>query len=121
MAKILVIEDEAAIRNDLAELLTFEGYTVTSAPNGKEGVELALQFKPDMIICDLRMPELDGFGVLKAIRGNPETANMIFAVLSAYASDMDVENSMALGANAYLKKPIAVEDLLATIQRLLNG
>lgn len=116
MSRILVIEDEITIRDGILDILTFEDFDVLGAENGIVGVQLAKEHKPDMIICDLIMPELDGYGVITAIRNDPDMQDIPFVFLSAKSSKSDIEKGLALGANAYLTKPFNPNDLLTAIR-----
>jgi signal transduction histidine kinase len=115
MAKILVIEDEQAVRENLLELLEAEDFEAIGAGNGKAGVELAKTQLPDLIICDVMMPELDGFGVLTALRSSPDTQTIPFIFLTAKADKMDLRQGMSLGADDYLTKPFTRSELLGAI------
>lgn len=108
------------MRRNLSLMLEFEGYRVCSAENGKVGVELALQERPDLIICDVMMPELDGYGVVQALRANPDFTNTPFIFLTAKGDKADVRVGMNFGADDYLTKPVLREDLLGAVQSRLN-
>src|SRR5450432_1993705 len=99
MRKILVIEDETAIRNNLARFLRAEGYAVTAAENGVVGVAAARTERPHLIICDIRMPELDGYGVLAALRQDATTARIPFMFLTASADRAERHLGLAQGAD----------------------
>src|SRR5689334_1008872 len=99
MTKVLVIEDEPAIRNNLVILLEKEGFETLSAENGLFGIELARAYLPDLIICDITMPELDGYGVLDNLRQDTATASIPFIFLSARADKADMRRGMLLGAD----------------------
>ncbi|MGC1393136.1 MAG: response regulator [Coleofasciculaceae cyanobacterium] len=120
MAKILVIEDEETVRDNIWELLDAEGFETLVAENGAVGVELATQALPDLILCDLRMPELDGYGVLKALRSDPTTAAIPVLFVTARASQAELSYGMGLGANAYITKPFSLSELLAAIAQVLS-
>lgn len=120
MKKILVIEDELSVRTNLAKLLEAEGFDVVSAPNGKAGIPLAEEQVPDLILCDIAMPEIDGFGVLQALRGNPLTAQIPFIFLTAKTERSDWRQGMELGADDYLTKPFTRSELLSAIQTRLK-
>ncbi len=115
MTTILVIEDEAAIRENLTDLLEAEGYEVVSAANGRLGVQLARQHLPDLILCDILMPDLDGYGVYQELRQDPVTAIIPFIYLTAKANQADVRAGMTLGADDYLTKPFTREEVLQAI------
>lgn len=119
MAKILVVEDEDDIRNNLRRFLRLEGYEVVEAENGRRGVEEALANLPDLIICDLMMPELDGFAVLREVRGNPRTRHIAFCFLTASAERDTCYEGLAQGADEYVTKPFNLAELRALIERML--
>ena len=116
---ILLIEDDITVRENTAELLELSGYKVVTAAHGKKGVELVEQLMPDIIICDIMMPELDGYGVLKAVSTNPNTKHIPFIFLSAKTEHRDVRKGMDLGADDYLTKPFEEDDLISAIESRL--
>jgi len=116
MKKILIIEDQAPMRRNLALMLEMEGFEVRVAENGKIGVEIALRHQPDLVICDVMMPELDGHAVIQILRAAPETGNIPFIFLTARGDKSDVRIGMNFGADDYLLKPVNREDLLAAIE-----
>ncbi|NET59684.1 MAG: hybrid sensor histidine kinase/response regulator [Symploca sp. SIO2E6] len=116
MTKILVIEDEELVRENLLDFLEAEDYQTIDACNGRIGVELAQQHLPDLIICDVMMPELDGHGVLDKLRQNSATATIPFIFLTAKADKMDRREGMGLGADDYLTKPFTIKELKNTIE-----
>jgi len=121
MIKVLVIEDEPQTRENLALILQMEGFSPITAANGKIGLEAIAAEKPDVVLCDVSMPELDGHGVLKALRETPDTSSVPFIFLTARGERQDLRSGMNLGADDYLVKPIDPDDLLAAIQaRLLR-
>lgn len=120
MSTILVVEDEPRIREGIVELLELEGYDVLEASNGKVGVEQAKQHTPDLIICDVMMPEMDGHGMLQALRQHEATMTTPFIFLTARAEKSDLRAGMNLGADDYLTKPFASEDLLAAVATRLK-
>ncbi len=115
MTKILVIEDEETVRENILELLDAEGFEALSAENGRIGLDMAQQQLPDLILCDVRMPELDGYGVLTALRSEAETATIPFMFLTAKAAKTDLSYGLELGANAYITKPFTLTELLDAI------
>ncbi|NWG15774.1 MAG: response regulator [Chloroflexi bacterium] len=115
MTKILVIEDERAILENVVETLELEGFDVRGAQNGRAGVEIAQSYLPDLIICDIMMPELNGYGVLLQLRERPETANIPLMFLTAKADRADMRKGMELGADDYLIKPFTASELLAAV------
>ena len=116
MKKILLIEDNLEVRENTEEILSLANYKVLTAPNGKLGVELAQHEKPDLIICDIMMPELDGYGVLHILSKKEETARIPFIFLTAKSEKSDVRKGMSLGADDYLTKPFDDTDLLNAIE-----
>lgn len=117
--RILLIEDEPHMRRGMATALEMEGFHVHSAAHGMQGVAAARQERPDLIICDVMMPELDGYGVLEALRAKPQTAGIPFIFLTARGEKPDVRHGMDLGADDYLTKPCAIDDLLSAIKARL--
>ncbi len=115
MTTILIIEDETPIRELIAELLTLENFEVLEARNGQEGAKLAQSHPPDLIICDVMMPTLDGYGVLNLLQQNPVTRVIPFIFLTAKGTRQDQRYGMNLGADDYLIKPFSNEDLLDAI------
>ncbi|MEK6781884.1 MAG: response regulator [Bacteroidota bacterium] len=120
MKKILLIEDNADVRENTAEILSLADYEVTTAKNGKEGAEIAQKILPDLVVCDIMMPELDGYGVLHILSKKPETARIPFIFLTAKAEKADMRKGMAMGADDYLTKPFDDTDLLNAIETRLR-
>jgi DNA-binding response OmpR family regulator len=116
MKKILVIDDNTEIRENTAEILTLGNYNVITAPNGKIGVELALKENPDLIVCDIMMPELDGYGVLHLLKKNDSTQHIPFIFLTAKTERTDFRKGMELGADDYVTKPFDDLELLTAIE-----
>src|SRR6185295_9924322 len=116
MKSILVIDDNADIRDNTAEILDLAGYKTFTAENGKRGVEVALKEKPDVIVCDIMMPELDGYGVLHLVRKNPEIQNIPFIFLTAKTERSDFRKGMEMGADDYITKPFEDIELLNAIE-----
>ena len=115
MKKIVVVEDNTEVRENLAEILSLSGYEVHEAENGKVGVRVIQNTKPDLILCDVMMPELDGFGVLKILNHNPELMHIPFMFLTAKAEKTDFRKGMGLGADDYITKPYDDVELLESI------
>lgn len=115
MKKILVIDDQPVFRSSLVSLIEMANYEVYQAENGKEGVETALNVLPDLILCDVIMPELDGFGVQKLLQSREETRNIPFIFLSAKDTPNAIRQGMQTGSDDYLTKPVNQTDLLTTI------
>jgi DNA-binding NarL/FixJ family response regulator len=120
MKKILVIEDEPEMCRNLTTILRMEKFHPLPAENGRVGIELAKKEKPDLILCDVMMPELDGYGVIAALRANAETVAIPFIFLTAKGEKPDIRAGMNLGADDYLTKPVAKADLLAAIHSRLE-
>jgi CRP/FNR family transcriptional regulator, polysaccharide utilization system transcription regulator len=115
MSTILVIEDNVSMRENTSELLELAGYNVVAAVNGKEGLDLARKNNPDLILCDIMMPELDGYGVRRALENIPDLVGVPFVYLSAKAEKSDFRFGMDLGADDYLTKPFTGDDLLKVV------
>ncbi len=115
MKTLLLIEDNDSIRENTAEILELAGYNLLTAPNGKIGVEVALEKKPNLIICDIMMPVLDGYGVLHAIQKNDSIKNTPFIFLTAKSERPDLRKGMELGADDYITKPFDPTELLNAI------
>ncbi|MEE3716373.1 EAL domain-containing protein [Tumidithrix elongata RA019] len=120
MTTILVIEDVDALREEIMETLTYEGFNVLGAENGLVGVRMAQTHLPNLIISDVAMPELDGYGALSILRQNPETGMIPFIFLTAKAEKADMRQAMQLGADDYLTKPFTSEELLGSIAARLR-
>ncbi len=119
MKKILVIEDNSEVRENLAEILELSNYEVITAEDGKVGVRKALDERPDLILCDVMMPELDGFGVLRILDSKPSTTDIPFIFLTAKADKSDFRKGMNLGADDYITKPFDDVELLDAIRMRL--
>jgi DNA-binding response OmpR family regulator len=115
MKTILVIEDEQTVRESILDLLEAEGFQVVSGENGNVGITLARQHHPDLILCDVQMPDLDGYSVLTHLRKSPETAGIPFIFLTARSTKSDIRYGMELGADDYLTKPCTATELLGAI------
>jgi CRP-like cAMP-binding protein/CheY-like chemotaxis protein len=113
---ILLIEDNPEMNQNIAEILKLAHYTVITALNGKAGVELATKHLPNLILCDIMMPGLDGYGVLHILSRNPATANIPFVFLTAKADRQDFREGMNMGADDYITKPFDGLDLLKVIE-----
>ena len=118
--KILVIEDEPEMRRNITALLRYCHYEAISADNGQRGVEAARREKPDLILCDVMMPELDGHGVLQALQKDESLARIPFIFLTAKGEKEDLRSGMNLGADDYLTKPVANSDLVEAIEARLR-
>jgi DNA-binding NarL/FixJ family response regulator len=117
--KILIIEDQAPMRRNVALMLQMEGYTTCTAANGREGVEVARKERPDLVLCDVMMPELDGYGVVQALRDDDSFSTTPFIFLTAKSDRSDVRTGMNFGADDYLTKPVVRDDLLSAVRTRL--
>jgi DNA-binding NarL/FixJ family response regulator len=115
MKTVLIIEDQPDMRKNIATILRMENYAVLDAADGRAGLDLALEEKPDLILCDVMMPELDGYGVLRALREDRTVAGTPFIFLTAKGEKRDQRAGMNLGADDYLTKPVSATDLLAAV------
>ncbi len=120
MKKILVIEDQPQMRRNIATILEMEGFEVLVAENGRSGLAATTKSTPDLIICDVMMPELDGYAVLQALREEKATAAIPFIFLTAKGEKTAQRAGMNLGADDYLAKPVARDDLLAAVRARLE-
>jgi DNA-binding NarL/FixJ family response regulator len=120
MKKILIIEDEPEMRRNISALLRYLEFRPIEAENGRKGVELARREKPDLILCDVMMPELDGHGVLQALQQEPDLALIPFIFLTAKGEKDDLRSGMNLGADDYLTKPVPNADLVRAIETRLR-
>ncbi len=116
MNKILIIEDEDDIRDIIVEILTAHGYQVIDTDNGETGINLAIAHHPDLILCDIMMPGMDGYEVLRQLHGNPSTDMISFIFLTAKAAKEDMRQAMELGADDYLTKPFTRAELLGAVK-----
>jgi diguanylate cyclase (GGDEF)-like protein len=120
MKTILVIEDERSIRDNLLKILSYSGFRAIAAENGLDGVYIAKTHVPDLIVCDILMPELDGYGVLTELLKDPGTAKIPFIFLSAKADRSDTRVGMNLGADDYLTKPFSSDELIEAVSARLE-
>lgn len=120
MTTILIIEDDEQTRENLQTILEMEGYRALAATNGIEGLEAARRERPELILCDVMMPGLDGHGVLRELRGSPATAGIPFIFLTARGERKDLRMGMELGADDYLTKPASVDELLRAVRTRLE-
>ncbi len=119
MKKILLIEDDKALRENTEELLKLSGYLLMTASNGKIGISIAKEKLPDIIICDIMMPEVDGYGVLQNLSSDEKTKHIPFIFLSAITEHKEIRKGMDLGADDYLTKPFEEEDLISAVESRL--
>ena len=120
MTKVLVIEDNKLIRDTILNLLYSRGISAIAAENGRRGLELAKEIIPDVILCDIRMPELSGYEVLSDLRQDPITATIPFIFLTAETNKEAINQGQILGANGYLNKPFTTAQLLSAIAPYLK-
>ncbi|MBD0277947.1 MAG: response regulator, partial [Flavisolibacter sp.] len=113
---ILVIDDNNDLRENTAEILELAGYKTLTAENGKKGVDIALKEKPSLIVCDIMMPELDGYGVLHLLKKNPDTQYIPFIFLTAKTERSDFRKGMEMGADDYVTKPFEDIELLNAVE-----
>jgi DNA-binding response OmpR family regulator len=117
---ILLIDDEVELRENLAEILSFENYTVIEAEDGLQGFEKATSLHPDLILCDIAMPGIDGFELLKRLRQNSNTSAIPVIMVTARAEPSAIQLGIALGANGYIKKPFDIDEALLMIRKHLT-
>jgi CheY-like chemotaxis protein len=120
MARILVVDEDALLRSNLRRLLVLEGHEVTEAVGGLQGIELALEDPPNLVLCDLVMPDLGGFEVMSRLRSDPRTALVPFVLVTGGAAVSTVEPDLANAADGYVRKPFEIDHLLAVVSRLLE-
>jgi two-component system, sensor histidine kinase and response regulator len=120
MTTILVIDDETTVLKNVREILEFEDFQVIAAENGFAGLERIKEGLPDLVICDVMMPQLDGFGFLEAIRADPTTADLPVILITGIRDEGFLDRGRALGATDHLFKPFTIEQLLATVREVLS-
>lgn len=120
MKKILIIEDTVSLREQIEFTLRMEGYEVFTAENGREGVRLALQLKPDLILCDIVMPEMDGYDVILSLKGFDKLFSTPFIYITALSERKNFREGMELGADDYLVKPFSIDELIKAVTTQLN-
>jgi CheY-like chemotaxis protein len=121
MFTVLLIDDNASILRDMAELLRYEGYAVLETADGEQGLALALQHRPDLVISDLRRPGLDGFGLLEALKVHPSTASIPVLFVSATGDKRLIEEGLRRGAAQFLQKPFRLESLFGAVADCLKS
>lgn len=119
MKTILIIDDDTMLRNNLRMILELEGFTAFEADNGLVGLAYAKELQPDLIICDVMMPALDGYAVLTQLQQHPRTSAIPLIFLTAISDDGHAQRALSMGAEGYLTKPYVLENLLATIRSAL--
>jgi len=120
MVKVLVIEDQEVLRESILNILNTRGFSAIGAEDGRRGLQLATEWVPDLILCDIRMPELDGYEVLSSLRQDPLTATIPFLFLTAETIQTVASKGKLLGANGYLLKPFTTAELLEAISQELR-
>ncbi len=120
MQTILIIEDETQTRNIFLKCLAFEGFQAVGACDGKTGIEMAQKHRPDLVVCDIMMPDMDGYSVLSALRKMEQTASIPLVFLSAKVTMADLRRGMELGADDYLTKPCSIEQFLTAVSTRLE-
>jgi len=120
MSLILVIEDDARVQDSIADLLETQGYDVVKAQNGKEGIQLAVDKTPALILCDVMMPSINGFSVLHSVKSMPELSSIPFIFISALAEQKYIKMGLEKGADRFLTKPFKSEELFSAINQLIG-
>jgi len=120
MKKILIIDDYEPLLDEIVEFLNIEGYEAISAKNGAEGIQMAQDFLPDLIICDINMPKIDGYQVYKLLQTIPETINIPFIFLTAKVQAEDFKKGLKLGVDDYITKPFEIDDILNSIEKTIK-
>ncbi len=115
--KVLVVDDEKNIRENIVEILELNGYEASSAENGKQGIGVFYEFKPDFVLCDIMMPELDGYGFLEHIKSDLNSINVPIVFLSAKAELEEHELALSKGASDFMMKPFKISDLINIIRK----
>lgn len=121
MKRILLVEDNPDIRENTSELLELGNYHVLTARNGQEGLQLALQEVPDLIICDIMMPEMDGYHMLQLLRREVSLANIPFVFYTASAEKSEIKKGLDMGASDYIVKPCDSDDLMQLVEKYLGA
>lgn len=120
MSTILIIEDNSGISENVCEMLELKGHVTIAAAHGREGLEMVRSAMPDLILCDIMMPFMDGYEVLKTLKDDPLTASIPFIFLSASTEKKDVEIGLSKGADAYIRKPFEEEELFGVVAACLQ-
>jgi len=121
MKTILLIEDNLEIRENTTEILELEGYKLISAENGRIGLDLAKTHNPDLVLCDIMMPEMDGYEVFEHLKMTDQTSLIPFIFITASAEKSEVQKGLNMGAIGYIRKPFTERELLDTINDCFNG
>jgi Response regulators consisting of a CheY-like receiver domain and a winged-helix DNA-binding domain len=120
MKTVLIIEDNQEIRENTSEILELRGLKVITSDNGNAGIAMAINRRPDIILCDIMMPGLDGYEVIKQLKGNPITAPIPFIYITASGEKSEVKMAIELGASGYIRKPFDVKELTQAIDKFLR-
>ena len=120
MVKIVVIEDEVDLLQDITIWLDFEGFEAVAAKDGEEGLNFIKTTKPDLILCDINMPKMDGFEVLKSVRGDPRLEKLPIIMITSRTGEKHKQQALELGVNQYLGKPFQEAELLKEIEHLIG-
>lgn len=121
MIRILLIEDNQDIRENTTEILELASYEVLTAVNGQEGIKIAMQLQPDLILCDVQMPLVDGLEVFKQLKANSTYAGIPFVFVTASAEKSEIESALAMGADGYVCKPFEASELLAVVKQYTSA
>jgi len=121
MKTILIVDDEAILRANLCEMLTFEGFDAIEAGNGVEAIAITESALPDLVICDVAMPEMDGFEVVTRLKSNPKTAHIPVLILTAQAEKASIEHGLRIGAADYILKPFSFRDVLIKVAQHVDN
>lgn len=119
--RVLVVDDDPQVLRLMRVNLELEGYDVVSAPDGEEALEAVVSERPDVVVCDVMMPGVDGLTVLRNLRANPKTSKIPFVVVSAKAQRADVKAALDMGADRYITKPFDPQELLDAVEHLLTN
>ena len=120
MRTVLIIEDNLEIRENTAEILELAGFKVAGAINGREGIQMASSMTPDLILCDIMMPEVSGYEVLSELKKNPNTKQIPFIYVTASTEKKEIQRALQMGADGYVSKPFDVNELMTTIDHALK-
>jgi CheY-like chemotaxis protein len=120
MKRILVVEDNTILRANIVDVLTLEGFEVLEAENGKEGVQKAISHLPDLLLCDIHLPQMDGQEVVEHLRANPATARIPFIIMTADPNIAAIKARLGIDDKSLIRKPFQIADLLAQIQNHLT-
>jgi DNA-binding response OmpR family regulator len=119
--RVLVVDDDPQVLRLMRVNLEMEGYDVVSAPDGAEALDAVINERPDIVVCDVMMPGIDGLTVLRNLRSNPRTSKIPFVVVSAKAQRSDVKAALDMGADRYITKPFDPQELLDAVEHLLDA